>query len=124
MTSIDTAYIEYKKLLSALETEDPGTVYEQVMSKEKNVLDLMNRIVEKEHTDLLDGTVLYNRTLLEVMMLIANGWRSMFNQVFVEKSISGVPELFDVFFNGDRKIYTGAMLVLIALVLFFVDISG
>jgi hypothetical protein len=126
MSSIDAAYIDYKQLLSALETDDtvtPGSIYEQIMTKEKNAIDLMNRIVEKEHTFALDGTILYNKTLLEVVMLVANGWRSMFSQIFVERSISGVPELLDVIFNGDRKIYTGILLVLIALVLFFVDIS-
>lgn len=125
MATLDKAYGEYKNLLKDLKNEDAtkDTIYERLMTKEDNVLNLIGRVVDQKNQELFQDSVLYNQSLFEIMMKFANTWKSIMQEVLVEKR--SIPhEYMEIFYLGDRKIYVGMMLVFIALLLFFVSSSS
>ena len=125
MATIDKAFGEYKQLLSDLKNEDATkeTIYEQLMAKEDNVLNLIGRVVDQKNTDLFKDSVFYNNSLFDILMKFANTWKAIMQEIFVEKR--NLPSEFrGIFYSGDRKIYVGMMLVLVALVLFFIGSSS
>jgi hypothetical protein len=121
MTSIETAYADYNDLLSSLDNDaSKGTVYEQIMAKEQNRIDLINRVVEEKNQKKWDSTIFYNNTVMDIAIQFASTWRTIFKQLFVDKRFD---QWQTILYDGDRKIYSGMMLVLIAMFLFFVNIS-
>lgn len=123
MSSIESAYIDYRDLSRSLDNGDASkdTIYEQIMSKEQNRIDLINRVVDQKNEKDMSTSFFYNKSLIDVCMLFASTWRNIFYQLVVEKNYKDSKL---ILYDGDRKIYSGMMLVLIALFLFFVNISG
>lgn len=96
-------------------TED---VYIDLMTKEKNVLDTINRVVNFEESNEKQTKLLYNYSVLDIFVLFCNTWYNIFIEL-VNEDMYKRPLV--VFWNDDRKIYVGLMLVLIALFMFFID---
>lgn len=124
MQSITDSYLDYDFLqqsLTELETNENtrGNIYEQIMQKEENAINLMHRIAEqKSNTQNIDSNVL-NQSIREMARNSILQWMSMYNDIVQTKNY----DIVHVFYNQDRKIYTGILLVLISIVLFFVEIS-
>lgn len=121
MTSIELAYADYKDLVTSLDNDvSNGTVYEQIMAKEQNRIDLINRVVDEKNQTKWDASIFYNHSLLDIAIKFASTWRTIFQQFVVDKNFENWKA---IMYDGDRKIYTGLMLVLISMFLFFVNIS-
>jgi|LauGreSuBDMM15SN_2_FD.fasta_scaffold00146_9 hypothetical protein len=115
------AVTDYKDLLKSLKDEhNIGDVYQQLMSKEQARIDLVNRMVEQNENKIWEDTIFYNRSILTIALDFAGAWKAIFNDIYVERRFN---EWQSVFYDGDRKIYVGMMIVLVALVLFFVSSS-
>ena len=124
MATVDKAYGEYKSMLKDLKNEDAtkDTIYERLMAKEENVLNLVGRVVDQKNKELFQDSIFYNLSLFDIMMRFASTWKTIMNELVVEKR--SIPnEYMEIFYLGDRKIYVGMMLVLIALLLFFISSS-
>lgn len=93
-------------------------IYNDLMNKEKNVLDTINRVIDYEQTKEKEVKLFYNHSLLDIINTFANTWYNIFIEL-VNEDMYKNPLI--VFWNDDRKIYVGMMLVFIALFLFFVD---
>lgn len=113
---------EYESLLSLI-TDDiehaKDDIYQKIMNKEDKTLDLINRISENYHSKILEGTIFYNLPLIDIIALIANTWKNMFNDLTMRRKF----DIIDVFWKNDRKIYSGIAIVLISLIIFFLDVS-
>lgn len=122
MASIENAYNEYKNLLSDLKNENAtkDLIYEKLMAKEDKILDLIGRVANQKNTSLLKDSVFYNQSLFEIIMNFANAWKNIFHEVVIEKRSLKLEGL-EVFYNGDRKIYVGMMIIFISLLFFFID---
>jgi predicted AAA+ superfamily ATPase len=121
MTStIADMYQEYKELEDELDADVPEMIYEKLMNKEENRLNLINRIVDyKSNSNIIASSIL-NDSLSNVMKKIVTSWWAIYTDI-VYKQITD-PLL--LFWAGDRKIFVGLFVVLISVVLFFMDISG
>jgi len=119
MVSLDDAYKEYNKLLDT-KSMSKDDVYTELMKKEDKVLDVMKRVSESEMNKKSDVILFYNKPVIDVIATCINTWRTIFHELVVE---DGWKTLDKVFWSDDRKIYVGMMIILIALVLFFVDTS-
>lgn len=114
-------YKDYSEFLKLLEdtTLNKDDVYQQIISKEKNALEVINRVsqnlAEKKKADLL----FYNMTVLDIIAMLTNTWKNMLNELVANKSTNILP----IVWKGDRKIYTGITIVMVALILFFLDVS-
>lgn len=124
MASIESAYGEYKNLLSDLKNENAtkDIIYEKLMAKEDKILDLIGRVVDQKNKSILQDSIFYNQSLFEIMMNFANAWKNIFNEVVIEKRDIQVEGL-EIFYSGDRKIYVGMMILFIAIIFFFIDSS-
>jgi uncharacterized membrane protein YraQ (UPF0718 family) len=126
MASIDKAYIEYKALVNELKNDDSvskESLYEQLMTKESNVLGLIGRIATEKNTKIFEDSIFFNKSLYEILMLFANTWKLIIHEVFIEKK--HLPTYWiDIFYSGDRKIYTGMMLVFMAVLMLCVNASA
>ena len=119
MVSLDDAYRQYNKLLDT-KSISKDDVYTELMKKEDKVLDVMKRVSETENIKQSDAILFYNRPVIDVIATFINTWRTMFHELVVEDGWKAPDK---VFWNDDRKIYVGMMIILVALVLFFVDTS-
>ena len=117
--SLDDAYREYSKLLdtSRISKDD---VYTELMKKETKLLDVMDRIAVTESNKTIKTSLFYNRPVIEIISTFVNTWRNIFNELVVE---DGYKHLDAVFWNEDRKIYVGLMIVVVSFLLFFIEIS-
>jgi hypothetical protein len=123
MASIDTAYIDYRQLITSLDSaaESKDTIYEDIMNKEKNRIDLINRVVEQKNTQIWAKSFFLKHSIIEIAILFATNWSMMIEELIHIKSID---KLEDIFYDGDRKIYSGLMLVLISMFLFLIEITA
>lgn len=115
-------FVEYQELINLVEdpTASKDEVYTKLMAKEQNVLDVVDRIVNDKNEMASKKQLFYNLTMVEFVVLLTNTWKNWFKELFIEQQYRNIKE---VFFNNDRKIYLGVTIVLIALFLFFVDVS-
>lgn len=112
-------------MVKDLQNEDTSkeTLYEQLMSKESNILGLIGRIANDKNASVFANSIFYEKSLFEITMLFANTWKQIIHEVFVEKKSIAL-HWRDMFYQDDRKIYTGMMLVLIALLILCVQASA
>ena len=120
MASIDNAYIDYRNLLKSLkDTNNVDDIYQQLMEKEQSRVDLINRVVENDNNNIFKDTMFYNQSIVSIAMNFAAVWKEIFREFMVDKrEIATWPR---IFYEGQRKIYTGIMVLLIALLLFFIQ---
>jgi hypothetical protein len=124
MQSITDSYLEYDFLeqsLNELERNETtkGNIYEKIMAKEENVLNLMNRVAEEKTKKTSYDTSFLNKSVSELSRSTIATWMKMYNDIVLTRNYDVV----SVFYIGERKIYTGIFLVIIALLLFFVEVN-
>lgn len=124
MQSITDSYLDYDFLqqsLTELETNENtrGNIYEQIMQKEENAINLMHRIAEQKSNEKNTESNILNQSIRDMARNTIIQWMSMYNDIIQTKNY----DIVHVFYNQERKIYTGILLVLISVVLFFVEIS-
>ena len=125
MQSITDAYMEYDFLSQSLTDLENNQVtneniYEKIMEKEENAINLMNRVAEEKLKNKEKSNTLLNLTIKEIFTVSIIKWLMIYNEVVNFKNY----DLKKVFYDGDRKIYVGVMLIIIALILFFAEISN
>lgn len=125
MQSITDAYMEYDFLSQSLTDLENNQVtneniYEKIMEKEENAINLMNRVAEEKLKNKEKSNTFLNLTIKEIFTVSIIKWLMIYNEVVNFKNY----DLKKVFYDGDRKIYVGVMLIIIALILFFAEISN
>lgn len=123
MASIESAYGDYKDLVSQLaDGASKETVYEEIMAKEQNRIDLINRVVTQKQDAAIQSNIFYNRNLIEIATEFASVWKIIFTELVIDKA--PVHRWQSILYDGDRKIYMGIMWVIIAFFLYFIDASS
>lgn len=110
---------EYKDLLGLLNKSNRDDVYVELMKKEKDLLDVVNRIANSPLSKQPEP-FLYNLSIVDLVIKLIATWKTIIEELFVYKNYN----IKHVFWNGERKIYIGITLVIVALFLFFVDVSS
>jgi hypothetical protein len=120
--TIADAYQDYDDLLQDLQTDQTvaSTVYEKIMEKEENRINLINRVIDHKLKENIKKTIVLNSTLSDIVRQTVSTWWEIYNDILHKKTTD--PLL--LFWEGDRKMFTGVFIVMIALVLFFVDITA
>lgn len=117
---MESPYEEYKALLNMV--KDPSyskdDVYATLMKKEENVLNTVNRVIANDKKQ-NDRKLFYNMTIVEAVTAFSHTWKNIFNELFVHKQT----DIYEIFVANDRLIYLGIMIVTIAIILYFIDIS-
>jgi hypothetical protein len=106
----------YKEILSMVEDQNKEEVYTALMAKEKDVLDTINRMVEQKPVTNLSFV---DQSLFDLVTNFALAWKRIYQEAVLYKQ----RDVMALFYNNERKIYVGVMLVVIALFLYFIDTS-
>jgi len=125
MASIENAYVDYRDLLTTLKDENSiDNVYELLMAKEQNRVDLINRVVEQKDKLIWHDSIFYNMSLVSIATNFSSVWMTIFKEIVVEKPAMSLETIQRIFFDGDRKIYVGMMVVIISIFFFFVSATS
>ena len=120
LLSVSDIYQDYSNILEDITTGNSENIYEKVMNMEDNRINLLNRVAEKQTNDMMFSNLLTEKKPAEIIHSIIGNLYIMFIIDLIERRNFN---LLEVFYHGDRKIYTGFILVLTGFLLFFIDIS-
>ena len=125
MQSISDAYMDYDQLSQSLTNLEENqitreNVYEEIMKKESNAINLMNRIAEEKSKTKEEDSLFLNKTITQIFTTSIAHWLRIYHEIVDQKHY----DIKALFYDGDRKIYTGIILVLIAFFIFFSEISN
>ena len=107
----------YKEILDMVEASQKDDVYSALLTKEEAVLDTVNRMIEKKRDD--KNTGFLDLSIYELITNFALVWK----RIYLEAVIYKQRDVKALFYDNERKIYMGIMFVMIALFLYFIDIS-
>lgn len=114
-------YSEYKSMLSLIESENQDNTYEELMKKEKNTLDTVNKVIKYYQDNDIMNKTFSNMTFYEIVIRTSEVWTDIFNDIITWKSAK--KNALEVFYKEDRMIYIGIFLIFVSFFLFFIVIS-
>lgn len=128
MNTIADVYQDYNELMRDIDdaTDDSAnnvkkeTIYESIMKKEENRINLLNRMMDKKQEEAGELGLFLNMSLSDIANKAVSIWWDIYMDVLYRK----VTDPVELFWKGERKIFVGLLVVVIATVLFFVNISG
>jgi hypothetical protein len=118
--TVENPLADYKKLVDTLNSENKEDVYEKLLQTEQNVLNVINRLANKEEQPKL----FQEETLYKIFSNVAVTLRYMFVELFVRRDYKNMSDIMDILVTGERKIYTGLIVAFLALFLFFIEVLG
>jgi hypothetical protein len=113
MTSSDPK-LNYSEVIKILES-NPENVYQELMEREAKVLQAVNVISEIEEKKI--NMSLSDIPIKDIYFKFVRSMKQIFfEDLFLVKTPNEIPP---IFLDGSRKIYTGILVVVISLILFF-----
>jgi hypothetical protein len=120
MTMKPIDYSEYKEVLDVLKRDDVESSYEDLMKHETKTLDTVNNVIKYYRDAKLEDSQLVNQSLHTIFMRFFDVWNDILEDLINVKRPS---DFTNAFIKGDRIIFIGVTLVLIALFLIFIQSS-
>jgi hypothetical protein len=119
---------EYSDLVKMIENDENSrdTLYQELINKEKNVLDVISRLATQEDGKTTRNNLFINITVQEAIGRFANTWNNIFQELIEASSSFDHIKALDlraVFIHEDRKIYVGFTLLIVAMLLFFISVT-
>ncbi len=122
---------EYEELIRLLETSDgqrAGDVYAELIAKERGVLEIINRVAQQRDAQLRITKLMQNSlTRIPVGELFHRFSRSL-HDIFIDvisiRKLYELPDLPWLLLDGERKVHVGVLIVMIAMILYFMDIAA
>lgn len=114
---------DYKDVLQMVQdpTYSKGDVYERIMKKEENALNLLNRVAEKQlQSELLSDNIM-DMSVLQIVASFADTWRRIYQEVVLNPKIDNIMVLL---WTPKNRVHVGIMVILTAIVIYFVDITN
>lgn len=119
--ALSDAYTDYKDFVNTVnDSSQKDDVYNELMQRENNVLNTINRVAENELNKKINSSIFYEKSIIEIAALFSNTWANIFTELINEDMYKNPMQ---VFWHGDRKIHVGLMIVFISIFLFFIQIS-
>jgi hypothetical protein len=113
--------MDYRQLLELLKKSDPKEIYEKLMEKEENVLDVVNRVVNVSNEKEIVGKEFMNKSLNDHVYGFFWTIKTLMSDLKKTRTLQGILRELQ---KDERPIYIGVLLILTALFLFFVLCSG
>lgn len=107
----------YSNMLALLNNDSISRkeIYNELMEKEKQVLEVSSRIANQEKKKTLDSNLFVNLSISDIIARFAYNWQNIFTELIIKKKLDELPV---VLFQNERKFYVGMMLLMIAIFLF------
>jgi hypothetical protein len=113
-------YSEYKDVMEILKKSDHEKTYQDLMKKETKVLDTVNAVVKNYKDRTIRNDEFVERALTENISRFWMDMNLMTKELFDITDLKEIPKILS---KGERIIYLGLCLVMLAVILFFVEIS-
>ena len=114
-------YGEYKEIIDVLQRTNVEDNYQDLMAKEDKVLETVNTVVKYyRDEDIKDGEFI-NQGLGRVIVRFLDVWKEIMNDF---TDVTRKKTAYSILTEGDRLIYIGLTLIIVALFLFFVESSN
>jgi hypothetical protein len=114
---------EYATIVKLVESDiNKEDMYEKLMQKEEKVLDIISRVEEQNRKKKIQSNLFFNTPILDIANNLINTWKMIIREATHEDLAAASPKA--ILWDGDRKIYIGISVVLIAFVFFFIDTSN
>jgi hypothetical protein len=112
---------EYASIIHLLDANQisKGDAYSQIMDKEKNALETINRVVDHEQDKTIQKALFFNQSILANLALFSNTWKIIIAELM---TVTSANDLKEILYRPDRKIYVGMMIFAIALFIMMVEI--
>lgn len=112
---------EYNDLLKLLEDDEKmrKDVYQDLVNKEKDVLDIISRVAEQKERASPFLTPFSRITVAEAIARFSFTWKNIVTELIESRGHN----FFIIMLKDDRKIYVGIMIIMLALLIFFVGVS-
>jgi tetrahydromethanopterin S-methyltransferase subunit A len=116
--------LEYSKLLKLLnsKTDDPSTVYEELIKKEDRVLDVVNRVVNYSNEKQVKSEEFMNLSLNHIVARLFTVIKAIMSEIMLVRNFNQFMDV--VTKEDDRKIYVGLIFIILAVFIFFIVISS
>jgi tetrahydromethanopterin S-methyltransferase subunit A len=116
--------LEYSKLLKLLnsKTDDPSTVYEELIKKEDRVLDVVNRVVNYSNEKQVKSEEFMNLSLNHIVARLFTVIKAIMSEIMLVRNFNQFMDV--VTKEDDRKIYVGLFFIILAVFIFFIVISS
>lgn len=114
-------YAEYKEVLDVLQKDNVENSYEELMKKEEKTLDTINNVVKYyKDIELADGQLI-NQSIHTIVMRFFDVWNNILEDIVKIRSIN---DIWEVFTKGDRIIFIGMTLILVAFIIILLQNSN
>lgn len=113
-------YSEYKSLVDILSKSDVSNTYEDLMKKESSVLNTVNHVTQHIQDTHAKHKQFIHLSLYEVFMLIFLEIPKLVEDIIQLKDIEQLPEMLT---KNHRIIILGVLCTMLAIFLFFIEIS-
>jgi hypothetical protein len=113
---------EYRDFLDMLENSEMSAtdVYQEIMLKEKDALESINKMIENKAMATRSPDAIANMSLSTHYFKMLK----CFHDIYTDCMLCADPrELPWIFLDGDRKVYVGVLVMLVAVVLFLISIT-
>lgn len=114
-------YGEYKEILDIAQRTNVEDSYQDLMKKEDKVLDTVNQVVKYHRDEDIKSQEFVHQNMKTIVARFFDVWKDIID----EWTVVGKPRrsITDIFTEGDRPIYVGISLMILALILFFIESS-
>jgi hypothetical protein len=113
-------YSDYKEVLDVLKRDDVDNSYQDLMKNEAKTLDTINNVIKYYRDEELVDSQLINQSIHTIFMRFFDVWNDVLEDLMKIKQPSDFTQ---AFIKGDRIIFIGITLVLIAIFLIFIQSS-
>lgn len=113
-------YSEYKDVLDTVQRTNVEDSYQDLMAKEEKVLDTVNHVVKYYREEDIKEGEFVNQSLTSIVTRFFDVWRE------VIEDLTNMPKkgpLLTIVTKGDRPIYLGISLIILASFLIFIESS-
>lgn len=114
-------YSEYKEVLDVVQRENVEDAYQDLMKKEKDVLQTVNNVVKYSRDKDISDNEFVNQSISAIAERLVGAWYEIITDI---ASASSIHDIFHTISIKDHPIYLGMTLVFIAMFLFLIESSS
>jgi hypothetical protein len=114
-------YSEYKSLMDTLNRADRDTVYEDLMKKETSVLSNVNAVVKEYRDHAHEKKQFINMSINDIIHKVFTELPMIMMEI---NQVKTPQDYVRIVTKGDRLVYLGIIIVMVAFCVFFAEISS
>ena len=120
MKSGGTEFMKFDEFTKLLKSAKPEHLYEELVQKEDKLLQTMNRVVDYSNKKDMQSKEFLNTPVKDVARGFMSSMLGLFEDLVKMKTID---QLIPAMMQADRIIYSGILIIVFSVILFFLDIA-